>query len=131
MGKNFWAMHHYCWAMINLRRAQAPGIAAAARTHLLGTVAGDYRYVLANTEATFVMRPEILTKLGDVEMMRGNPAAAYHLAETLLQLGQAERARFYAARVNAEPSQVNAQSLWLATRIEHRLGNRAGRLDRF
>lgn len=60
------------------------------------------------------------------ELDPGNPAAAYHLAETLLQLGQAERARFYASRVNAEPSQINAQSLWLATRIEHRLGNRAG-----
>lgn len=60
------------------------------------------------------------------ELDPGNAAAAYHLAETLLQLGQAERARFYASRVNAEPSQINAQSLWLATRIEHQLGNRNG-----
>lgn len=60
------------------------------------------------------------------ELDPANPATAYHLAESLLQLGQAERARFYAARVNAEPSQVNAQSLWLATRIEQKLGNRAG-----
>lgn len=60
------------------------------------------------------------------ELDPGNPAAAFNLAETLLQLGQAERARFYAARVNAQPAQINAASLWLATRIEHRLNNRPG-----
>lgn len=60
------------------------------------------------------------------ELDPANPAAAFNLAETLLRLGQAERAKFYAARVNAVTEQVTAQSLWLATRIEHRLGNRPG-----
>lgn len=60
------------------------------------------------------------------ELDPGNPAVAFHLAEVLLQQGQAERARFYAARVNAEPSQVTAQSLWLAARIERQLNNGAG-----
>lgn len=60
------------------------------------------------------------------ELDPGNPAIAYNLAEVLLRRGEAERARFYAARVNAEVSQVTAQSLWLAARIEHKLGNRAG-----
>ncbi len=63
------------------------------------------------------------------ELDPGNPAAAYNLAETLLEMGQAERARFYASRVNAEAAQINAQSLWLATRVEHRLGNRNGVLE--
>lgn len=60
------------------------------------------------------------------ELDPGNPAISYNLAEVLLRQGQAERARFYAARVNADAAQVTAQSLWLATRIEHKLGNRAG-----
>ena len=60
------------------------------------------------------------------ELDPGNPAIAYNLAEVLLRRGEAERARFYAARVNAEATQVTAQSLWLAARIEHKLGNRAG-----
>jgi type IV pilus assembly protein PilF len=60
------------------------------------------------------------------ELDPGNPALAYNLAEALLRLGQNERARFYAARVNAQPDQVNAQSLWLAARIEQRMGNRNG-----
>lgn len=60
------------------------------------------------------------------ELDPGNPAVAFNLAEVLLRLGKSERARFYAARVNAQADQVNAQSLWLATRIEHKLSNRPG-----
>lgn len=37
-----------------------------------------------------------------------------------------ERARFYVRRVNAQPEQANAQSLWLAARIERRMGNTTG-----
>ncbi|MFX7922605.1 hypothetical protein ABTK16_19865, partial [Acinetobacter baumannii] len=34
-----------------------------------------------------------------------------------------ERARFYVKRVNEQPEQLNAQSLWLQLRVERRLGN--------
>jgi type IV pilus assembly protein PilF len=57
------------------------------------------------------------------ELDPANPAAAYNLAEVLLRRGELERARFYASRINAVPEQVNAESLWLAARIERRLGN--------
>lgn len=63
------------------------------------------------------------------ELEPGNPAVAFNLAEVLLRLGKTERARFYVARVNAQAEQVNAQSLWLATRVEHKLGNRPGVLE--
>lgn len=58
------------------------------------------------------------------ELDPGNPNINFTLADLLLRTRQLERARFYAARVNA--SAANAQSLWLAARIEHRLGNRPG-----
>lgn len=57
------------------------------------------------------------------ELDTANPATAYNLAEVLLRRGELERARFYARRVNSVPEQVSAQSLWLAVRIERRLGN--------
>lgn len=63
------------------------------------------------------------------ELDPGNPATAFNLGDVLLRLNEAERARFYVARVNAVPAQVSAQSLWLAARIEHRLGNRPGELE--
>lgn len=58
-----------------------------------------------------------------------NPATAVNLAEVLLRRGEAERARFYIRRVNSTPNQSNAQTLWLAARIEHKLGNRQGAND--
>ena len=60
------------------------------------------------------------------EIDAGNPAIAVNLAEVLLRNGEYERARFYVRRVNARPELVTAQTLWLAARIEKRLGNAQG-----
>ncbi len=57
------------------------------------------------------------------ELDPGNPAAAFSLAEVLYQRGEFERARFYIGRVNSQAEQSNAQSLWLAARVERRMGN--------
>lgn len=59
----------------------------------------------------------------------GNPTTAVRLSEVLYQRGQYERARFYVRRVNAIPEISNAQTLWLAARIEKRLGNQQGAQD--
>ncbi len=59
----------------------------------------------------------------------GNPAIAINYADVLYQRGETDRARFYVKRVNADPKQVSAQSLWLAARIEYRAGNRPGAND--
>jgi len=56
----------------------------------------------------------------------GNPAIAVNLSEVLYRKGDMERARFYIRRVNAESSLVSAQTLWLAARIEHKIGNVQG-----
>lgn len=60
------------------------------------------------------------------EMDAANPTTALNLAEVLYRRGEYERARFYIRRVNASEEIANAQSLWLAMRIEHRIGNRGG-----
>jgi type IV pilus assembly protein PilF len=52
-----------------------------------------------------------------------NPVTAYNLAEVLLQRGELERARFYVSRINGQPGLSSAQSLFLAVRIERRLGS--------
>ncbi len=62
------------------------------------------------------------------ELDPGSPAVAVNLSEVLFRNGELERARFYVKRVNAQPEQVNAQSLWLQLRIERKLGN-AGAVD--
>jgi type IV pilus assembly protein PilF len=60
------------------------------------------------------------------ELDPGNPATAVNLAEVLYRRGELERARFYIRRVNASREVSSAQTLWLAARIEHKLGNRQG-----
>jgi type IV pilus assembly protein PilF len=60
------------------------------------------------------------------ELDAANAAIAVNLSEVLLRRGEYERARFYIRRVNALSEQVSAQTLWLAARIEHKLGNATG-----
>ena len=67
--------------------------------------------------------------LAEASLMRafeqdpGNPSIGFTLAEVLYREGNFERARFYIARVNSLAEATNAQSLWLAARIEQRSGN--------
>jgi type IV pilus assembly protein PilF len=60
------------------------------------------------------------------ELDPGNPSTTMNLAEVLYRRGEADRARFYIRRVNSVPDVVNAQTLWLAARIEKKLGNLQG-----
>lgn len=66
------------------------------------------------------------TLVRSYEMDPANPATAFNLASVLHRRGEQERARFYIRRVNAQASQVTAESLWLAIRIEQRMGNQDG-----
>jgi type IV pilus assembly protein PilF len=63
------------------------------------------------------------------ELDPSNPVVAVNLSEVLLRRGEYERARFYVRRVNGNPDFVSAQTLWLAARIERRLGNAQGVRD--
>jgi type IV pilus assembly protein PilF len=56
------------------------------------------------------------------ELDPSNPSAAYNLAEVLYRRKEFERARFYVRKVNAASEVSSAPSLWLAARIENRLG---------
>ncbi len=58
-----------------------------------------------------------------------SPIVSVNLAEVLLRRGEPDRARFHIRRVNANPNYVNAQTLWLALRIERKLGNASGVRD--
>jgi type IV pilus assembly protein PilF len=66
------------------------------------------------------------TLLRSFQLDPTNPSTAFNLAEVLYRRADFERARFYIRRVNSVPALVGAQSLWLAARIERKLGNRSG-----
>jgi type IV pilus assembly protein PilF len=125
------AMHNYGWFLCQQRRfddADAqfrnalaqPGYAEPNRTLLAQGVCQARAGRWADAERTLSR---------SYELDPANPVTAYNLGEVLLKRGELERARFYVRRVNAVPEQVSAQSLWLAIRIERRLGNQEQVLD--
>lgn len=111
MGQGFWAMHHYCWAMVNMRRAQVTMMPASQRRYLIGSAIDDLNYVLKSTPPGFVMRPEVHLRIGDAQALLGVQAQAIvsytaarnanpdywpayqRMAEVLLGLKQTEQAR--------------------------------------
>lgn len=72
-GRSFHAIHHYCWGQINLQRALRSSTPRQERQYLLGTIIADYEYVIENSARDFVLLPEILTRKGEVELLRSLP----------------------------------------------------------
>jgi len=98
-----------------------PRYADAPRTLLTKGVCLAFAGQLAESEASLVR---------SYEMDPSNPSTAVNLSEVLYRRGDFERARFFVRRVNSVPAIASAQTLWLAARIENRLGNRGG-VDNF
>jgi hypothetical protein len=76
MGKGFWAIHHYCWALINLLRIQGPLVPAAVKQGAREEALGDLAYVIQNSPPDFILLPEIFTKMGQIQLDLKRPAAA-------------------------------------------------------
>ncbi len=88
-----------------------------SRTLLTKGVCEAFAGQLAESEATL---------LRAYQLDPANPSTAVNLSEVLFRRGDYERARFYIRRVNSNPQLTGSQTLWLAARIEQRLGNRSG-----
>ncbi|MFG5410812.1 type IV pilus biogenesis/stability protein PilW [Piscinibacter sakaiensis] len=118
-------MQNYGWYLCQQRRydeaerlfrqaMDVPRYADTARTLMTKGICQARAGQLATAEAT----------LGRAyELDAGNPVIAVNLSEVLYRRGQYERARFIMRRVNAQTDVSNAQTLWLAARIEQKLGN--------
>ena len=89
----------------------------SARTLLTKGVCQAFAGQLAESEASLVRAYAIDP---------ANPSISVNLSEVLYRRGDYERARFYIRRVNGMPAFQGPQTLWLAARIEQRLGNRTG-----
>jgi type IV pilus assembly protein PilF len=94
-----------------------PQYRGQSRTLLTKGVCEARAGLLAESEATL---------LSAYRLDPTNPSTSVNLSEVLYRRGDYERARFYIRRVNANPQFTGSQTLWLAARIEQRLGNRTG-----
>lgn len=118
-------MHNYGWFLCQQRRyaaADAQFSNALAQTQYRDTVRTLLAQGVCQARAGRWQDAES-TLSRSYELDPANPATAYNLSDVLLQRGELERARFYIGRVNAVPDFTTAQSVWLAMRIERRLGN--------
>jgi tetratricopeptide (TPR) repeat protein len=68
MGKGFFSIHHYCWALIDLMRIEKPGVPDVIKLGTRRGVISDLNFVIDNSPRDFVLLPEIYTKMGDVQI---------------------------------------------------------------
>lgn len=124
-------LHNYGWMQCRLGRHDAaaslldqalavPGYRGVAQTLMVKGVCEARAGRLDQAEQTL---------LRAYERDAGNPVTAVNLADVLYRRGEFERARFYVRRVNQSAELSNAESLWLALRIERKLGNQQGVRD--
>lgn len=76
LGKHFWHIHHYCWALINIHRAARASTPAKEKLALHLEARGDLGYFLSKADADFVLLPEILTWSGRVHLLLNEPKQA-------------------------------------------------------
>ncbi len=122
------AMHNYGWFLCQQKRypeatvffnqaLAVPQYRDASRTLLTQGVCQSFAGQLAEADATLSHA---------FENDPSNINIAVNLSQVLYERGEFERARFYVRRVNAQRETSTAQTLWLAARIEMKLGNRQG-----
>ena len=107
----------YPEAMVNFDKAlTAPNYAGPAKTYLAKGIcllrSGDARQAENNFLRSF-------------ELDASNPIATFNLANLLYKRNDLVRSQFYIRRLNNN-DYVNAESLWLAAKIEKKMGNNTG-----
>jgi type IV pilus assembly protein PilF len=118
-------LHNYAWFLCQRQRyaestamfQQAiaqPQYASLARSHMALGICQARAGVLVDAERSLSR---------SYELDSSSPVTAVNLSEVLYRRGEFERARFYIRRVNTMTDVSNAQTLWLAARIEHKMGN--------
>lgn len=122
------SMHNFGWFLCQQRRYSEATV-QFARALELPQYTGVGRTLLARgvceaRAGQWIDAEATLRRAYEVDP--GNAAIAVNLSQVLYQRGEYERARFYVRRVNSVVEQSNAQTLWLAARIEMKLGNTQG-----
>jgi tetratricopeptide (TPR) repeat protein len=106
MGQGFWAIHHYCYALAHVRRAEEAGVSDQQRKFIYGRAIKDYLYTLNNSAPDMVLVPEILVHLGDAYLKVG-------------EVGNADAAFAKARRI--KPDYWPAYSRWVDVLIKLKL----------
>lgn len=76
MGDTFWAMHHYCWAIVRLNRMDGKILTPNQRSFNYEVAISDFQYVLNHAKSDFILLPEIYWRMGDAHFKKGDLVSA-------------------------------------------------------
>jgi tetratricopeptide (TPR) repeat protein len=76
MGKDFWHVHHHCWALINVNRAERAVVPDSQKQAMRENAVANFWYVVNNASSDFILLPEIYTWIGRMEVKLHHPQKA-------------------------------------------------------
>lgn len=76
MGQTFWALHHYCWALIYIHRNQQAHLNQQQRADLMRRAIADIRYVIGHAKPDFILLPELYLRIGECQVNLKDYSAA-------------------------------------------------------
>lgn len=97
LGPTFWAMHHYCWGLVNLNRLQLGRAATNNKQSFAKGIVDEYAYVIRHSAPDFILLPELWLRVGEASLLAGN-------------IGQAMEA--YASARRIKPDYWPAYTQW-------------------
>lgn len=68
----FQALHHYCWALVELARSYHPGYTQQDRNSMLKSAAGNIDYVIERSNRNSPLLPELYTAKGRALLLKGD-----------------------------------------------------------
>jgi tetratricopeptide (TPR) repeat protein len=74
-GEDYQHLHHYCWALLYVRRANQY-FEPVVRDAILDAAISEFQYVIANASRNLVFRPEVHVRKGLALVLRGNTSLA-------------------------------------------------------
>lgn len=86
LGNSWKGVHHYCWALVNVRRAMLTAANPVQRKYLIEVAVSDYFFAIENSTAEFLVLPEIHLRLGEAYELLNQPAAAIKAYENAIKL---------------------------------------------
>lgn len=86
MGRSFWAMHHYCWGLVNLNRLRSGRADTNNKQGFAKGIVNEYLYVIRNARPDFVLLPEIWVRVGEASLLAGEIGPAMDAYERARRL---------------------------------------------
>jgi len=111
---NWLHIHHYCYALNYLSRANSVG-KAKERDYLRSRAAADYRYVLSKARPDFWMRPQLLVELGRIYVQLKEPGKAIPLFNEAITANRSYLPAYVALLAQLRGTNASGAALDVAT----------------